>query len=376
MTTSVRLEAAGAIDAVPAADWDRLAGATFALSHAWLRSVERNPTATATYLLVRDGGRLAGALPVYAVREEQNEWYRPERLTGGRCVGRYLVAGSRRGHANDLLLDPTLDPAARAAVLGALLAGLDERIREEGADGAVFPHLSTGGAAELARARAATPLLSGADTVLRAPGSRFADYLAALSSHRARQVRREMREFDAAGYAVAEESLTGCWEEAGRLIGQLQHKYGHAGDEERWRSGVRRQAAELGDRSVVFTCRTGGALVGFTLGYTWAGQVTMRTAGFDYPALAGAFEYFNLCFYRPLLFAYRHGLRAIRLGQESYETKVWRGALLEPLWTVCLGRGAPDRVWAERWNGEAARPFRERYGTAMPAEAGWGRWGG
>ncbi|HXM57908.1 MAG TPA: GNAT family N-acetyltransferase [Candidatus Dormibacteraeota bacterium] len=367
------LAVTGTIDDVPQQEWDRLATATFYQSHGWLRSVERNRTAEVRYLLVRAGGRLAGALPVYRVREEQNDWYRTERLAGGRWAGRYLLAGSRRGHANDLLLEPALDAAGRRAVLGALVCGLEDAVRDAGMDGALFPYLSTAAAEQLAPL-ASMPLLTGSAAVLPVPGRGFDDYLAGLSAQRAQKVRREIRVFERAGYTVTEESLPDCWREAGRLIGQLQRKYGHAGSDERWLAGIRRQAEELGHAGVVFGCRAGGALVGFTLGYEWAGQLAMRTAGFDYTSLADAYEYFVLCFYRPLQFAYRRGLHTIQLGQESYESKVRRGAALVPLWTVCVGPYGSVGPPPESWNAGAARRLRDRYGPAM-SDPGWQRWG-
>ena len=51
--------------------------------------------------------------------------------------------------------------------------------------------------------------------------------------------------------------------------------------------------------SLVVTARRGGRLAAFALFYLWRSTMYLRLAGFDYPLLTGAFEYFNVAFYVP-----------------------------------------------------------------------------
>lgn len=71
--------------------------------------------------------------------------------------------------------------------------------------------------------------------------------------------------------------------------------------------------------------------------------------GFDYEALADAFEYFNLTIYIPLRYAFAHGLKRIHLGRESYVAKLRRGAVAEPLWSVEVPRAGRSPVVGKAW---------------------------
>lgn len=107
----------------------------------------------------------------------------------------------------------------------------------------------------------------------------------------------------------------------------------------------------------------------------------MRLAGFDYRALRGAFEYFNVVFYLPLRYLYRTGLRRLHLGRESYDAKLRRGATPTPLWSLAAFEAAPPKpggVCAARgWNRCAAAAWTGRYGKqpALLADPGWRMWG-
>lgn len=61
----MKSEIVSSVHAVPVADWDRLARhAGVYLSHRWLAGEESDPTATASYALVRDSdGTLVAAAP-------------------------------------------------------------------------------------------------------------------------------------------------------------------------------------------------------------------------------------------------------------------------------------------------------------------------
>ena len=382
--SSLTVQMAESLAELPAGDWDRLvAGRSYYLSHEWLRAVEADHSARAKYLLVIDGGgALLAGLPVYQVSEEGNDFYRPEALVDGRWRGRYLLAGTRRAYANDLLVRPDADAGTRVRAVRALLEELEQRVRLLATDGALFLYLSTAGACELfaALGERTIPLLATVDTAIDVPGARFDDYLASFTPRQRRKLQHEIAEFERAGYELTEERLGGCWREAGSLLGNLQRRYGHVGNDDRWRSALRRQVDTLGDRGVVFGCRRDGALVGFSLAYPWAGRLYERLAGFDYTALRGAFEYFNLVFYAPLRYVYRNGLRGLHLGRESYDAKVHRGARLAPLWAfeAASGHSGPPTVSSARgWNRRVADRWLERYGSRphLFADPGWRIWG-
>jgi uncharacterized protein len=385
--TARSLEEAGA------AEWDAAAGpGGFYLSHEWLRLVAADPSATAEYLLGYDGDRLIAVLPLYDVHTENLGLYRPSGLADNRWQGRYLLAGSRRGFINGFLVDPGLPAERRTEAFRALLPVVKDRAGASGADGALFLHLTTEAAAEMYQAGeggfTGLPLLTLVDATIEVPGDGLDDYVRSIPSHARRKVRREMKVFGEAGYEVTQERLTDCLAEAKSLVCNLQHRYGHVEDDEKWRSELDHMARLLGRRDVVFSARRDGALVGFALGYPFSGTLYMRRCGFDYDALQDAFEYFNLAYYLPLQYAYRHGLRRLHLGPTAYEAKVRRGAVLTPLWSLAVSAGAAagradpdpacDHAADLAWNRKAVDEWFGRYGagSAVLTGPGWTMWGG
>jgi len=374
----LEVRAAASLGEVDPTRWDRLAApAGFYLSHPWLQSVEGDASARAEYLLAVEGDALLGALPVYDVETEHNDFYRPASLVDGRWRGRYLLAGARRGYANGVLTEPGLAPARRRAVLEALLAALRARVTARRVDGALFLYLDTPGAACLSALDATgRPLLTAATTALDLPGRDFADYLGSRPGRNRTMVRKELAAFARSGLTAGEERLADCWEEAAPLLAQVQARYGHPAEVAHLRALLGRQAAALDRYAVVFSARDGGRLVGFSLLYAWGDGLYERMVGFDYARLRDAFEYFNLAVYQPLAYAYRHGLRRLDFGRESYEAKVLRGAHVRPLWSVAAF--TPDAGDETEWNRRAAAEWRARlrHRATTFRDPGWMRWGG
>jgi predicted N-acyltransferase len=375
---------ANSLTEIDPAEWDSLASAGgFYLSHEWLRLVEADESATAEYLLVNDGQRIIAALPVYDVNNEPLPLYRPHHVADGRWSGHYLLAGARRGFINGILVAPGLTVQQRDQAFRLLLAAIGERVRACGADGALFLHMTTVAADELLSAdhdgcAAKVPVLMSADSAIDIPGSTIDDYIATIPSQYRRKIRREMRVFEAAHYQTAEVRLEDCLAEAGALVCNLQHRYGHMDDDGVWQGELGKMAELLDERGVVFSCRHEGALAGFALGYPHGQTLYMRRCGFDYDRLRDAFEYFNLGYYLPLRYAYRQGLKRLHLGPTAYEAKVRRGAALAPLWGVAVCSAAqPDDDAALAWNRKAGSEWFASYGhgSATLGDPGWTRWG-
>ncbi|UJW29921.1 GNAT family N-acetyltransferase [Saccharothrix sp. AJ9571] len=322
-------------------DWNGLSGATsFYLSHEWLSFVERDTSATAKYLLLSGGSRLLAALPLYAVENETNRYYR--------VAPDYLIAGTRQAYVNDVLVDPSLSDTDRVSALTALLETAEK-------DCLAFLYLSSSGAEELRRMRPqAQPTLLAMDARISLVGDTFADYLAHLGARRSYAVRKELRRFAETGHEVAVERLSDCWYEAGPLVANVQRKYGHSDTAETCRKGLSAQADALDPFTRVFTLRVRGKLRACALFYSWRDTLYGRIVGFDYANVGGAGEYFSLYMYEPLRYAYDNGYRSLHLGRESYTAKVRRGATLRTLWGLNL---PPDS--SEGWRGRNASVLRD-----------------
>jgi hypothetical protein len=81
--------------------------------------------------------------------------------------------------------------------------------------------------------------------------------------------------------------------------------------------------------------------------YVWRDTIFVRWAGFDYPRLRNAYEYFNLLYYEPLRWAPERDIRWIHFGIKAAKAKVLRGAIIHPLWLLDLAATSP-LVDAER----------------------------
>ncbi|MBB5792924.1 GNAT family N-acetyltransferase [Streptomyces caelestis] len=329
----LQLETVTTLEKVTAEEWDALAEPEgFYMSHGWLRSVERESGASVTYLLVYAGDRLVGGLPLYEVEREHNKFYalRP-RLELMGAGGDWGVAGSHRGYSCGI-------PRAaehEEAVLDLLLAARRE-LSPPARAGSLFLFATNRTAAALHRRGAAVDFDCG-DASLYTGGKSFPEYCARLDSrHRRSRLQREYARFLAAGYELGRQRLSECLDEVAPLLANLQAKYGHSTSAEEIHHEFADQATCLDDRSVVFTARCGGRLIGAAVMYEWRGTLYARAAGFDYGALRDAYEYYGLCYYLPIDYMSEHGLTALHLGIGAYGAKVKRGARLVPLWTVAL----------------------------------------
>lgn len=331
---------------VPTSEWDRLVGAGgFYLSHAWLRLQEGDPDSPRRYLAARADGRLLGVLPVDDVKHEHNDFYQfstvlPE---GHAAPDRPVtLLGGRGGYNSGLLLDPTLSPAETATTVRALVTRAAEDAERDGRLAVFFYLQDRYRDLVTAVPGVGEPLLARHEAVIDLTGTGWDDYVAALPSDRRRKVRREVRNFDDAGYDVTVGPLTPWLTAAGDMLAAVQQRYGHDADG----GGMSEMLAEqigAAEQHVSFVASDAQGPLGFALAFPFGDTLNMRAGGFAYERLRkGAAEYFNVVYYEPVRWAYRHGLTRIHLGIESLEAKQHRGGRLSPLWVVPVGWSWPD----------------------------------
>lgn len=177
--------------------------------------------------------------------------------------------------------------------------------------------------------------LVGADCLIDLPGTGIEDHVASLPTRQRRtNFRREQRRFDEIGLRVEQVDLVEYWPRLGPLLANVQRKYGHDCTAEQMATLLCRQAEHLGDRAIVFACFSGSQLAGFAMCYRWGAELALRVVGFDYTRVTGADEYALVAAHAPLAYGYRHGVRRLHLGIDSYEAKIRRGAQVRPLWAV------------------------------------------
>ncbi|WP_208877386.1 GNAT family N-acetyltransferase [Streptomyces armeniacus] len=319
---------------VPAGEWDRLARQTsLYLSHRWLAGEEQDPTATASYVLVRDReGAILAATPLYEVHEEPNDNYRTDTVLSSPASPR-VIAGARRGYHNSPLTAPGLTADQRAACLTLLR---DAARAHAGRLGTThwWPYLTRAAADALAPLYRERPRHQQDDATIPLPGHGFDDYVASLPAKRRAGVRSERRAFAESGLDLRIQPLGDCYQDAGSLLAGHQKSHGHARDS----TGVmtellKRQAEAMGDTARVAAAYDQDRMIGFCLSYHYGATTWIRAVAADkeHPA---PYAYFNLAYYLPIEDAYAHKTTALHAGMKSIEAKRLRGAEVSSLYAL------------------------------------------
>lgn len=341
---------------LPSQVWDGLAADHLYSTSDWLRFCARDiggTIAAGTVHVSRPDGGIGAAVPVTAVVDEPNGFYRWASVLGGAGlpspgpVG--LMAGQRRGYQTHVLTGDgealkTPDAERLLDRLRELSSGLTDTGllsgTRPGPVPCVAPFLTTADALALREAGArAHPVLWATDAWIPVEVEDWNAWVATFASKKRRDnLKREVREFRKAGYTITRAPLSECCGAAAELLAATQKRYDQPYDLDTLTESFRRQADAMGEAAQVLFCSRGGEPpVGFCLFYVHGTTLSIRAVGFDYPELqTGAAEYFNLVYHEPVRIATELGLAWIHPGIEAPDAKARRGARLMPLWTLDL----------------------------------------
>lgn len=323
---------------VPAAEWNALADHDhFYQSHEWLSLIERDNTAEARYVLVRNSDGIVGALALYEVAHEANASYRLERLEASLGIrAGHLLAGGRRGYHSDLLICDQFAPELADRVADALITEALDVAAGLGHAGLGMFCLPTDAVRRLARVRAVTASFDTAESIVQPTGGGIEGYLADRTSKQRAKIRREMRAFDDTGWSVRAAPMTECLDVVSRLASNVERRYGHETPDVLLKRLLRREATHVGGQELTLICEDlDGVPVACTVNYCWRDTMYSRVVGLDYERLGRSFAYFNVLLYRCIEAAAERGLNRLSLGQAT-APKVERGAELRPLWMVSI----------------------------------------
>jgi hypothetical protein len=312
------------------AGWDEAAAQyTFYACSAWLRFVDSDLNAQPGY--ARNGDTL---LIAHANPGETHADYSAGKVLQA-DVGERLILGGRRGYLSGLCGD-----------VERLRSLIEQAMAHAQLDVGAWwwPYLPTSDVVSMLDAGLVSPndvhLLT-LDCIIDIVGSDINEFIDSLPEKQRRtNARRERRKFDESGLKLRILRLSEMYESGAPLLGQIQQKYGNELTPqylEYLTNFLRRQATHLDDQAVVFGAYSADDLVGFSVGYVFGDEMTIRIAGLDYPNLRAANEYAQLTVHAPLEYCLAHGLRRLHLGTESYEAKCRRGAQARALWAVAPG---------------------------------------
>lgn len=347
-----------------AAQWAALArSAKLYQSNAWLHWAEVHYRQPVRYVLATDAdGAPLGAVVACLMRKVPvglTRWYDPVRMflmphcdTVGapRRWFPVLLVGGYSGYHSEILYAPGLDDAVRAAVTDALLSRCRAIANELGCASLAFMYAPKATCDEVRDALrpSARTIVTSAEAVipLGADMRDFDDYLAHFPSARRRKLRKEIRDFAAAGGRVAEFPLAAVLDRIAPLMGAHQRRYGDRVTDAEMTHYLEVQNEYLGACSTVFVDERDGDVRGFVLCYTHGGTLYTRAGGFD-RARGAPYAYFNVAVYAPIRHAIEHGLTELALGMGSYDGKVLRGAELRALWSVVVPPVHSEPAWSE-----------------------------
>lgn len=340
MREAIRIESLPGLHAIAAADWDACAAPEGSLrprdpftTHRFLRALEESRSVGPRTgwqplpLVARQGGAVAGVLPLYAKTHSQGEyifdhgWAHAYEQAGGRYYPKlqaavpFTPATGRR-----FLVCPGPDDAA---VRGALVAGACELAR---ANGLSSLHVTFCTAAEAAAGEALGLMRRTTQQFhWENRGYRdFADFLDALASRKRKAIRRERAAAQAAGDIVA---LTGHEIEP-RHWDAFWRFYQDTGGRKWGRPYLTREFfgrihdTMRADVLLVLCLRAGRPVAG---ALNFIGRETLfgRYWGCieQHP-----FLHFELCYYQAIDWAIRQGLARVEAGAQG-EHKLARGYL-------------------------------------------------
>lgn len=330
------------IAAIPAMEWDACAGsANPFVSHAFLLALEESGSVGGRtgwlpqHAALRDeGGRLVACAPMYAKMHSQGEyvfdhgWADAFERAGGRYYPKLQVAAPFSPVPGPRLL---VRPGCEAGV-AALAQGL---VQACGQLDLSSIHVTFCQAQEW-EALGEAGWLQRIGTQFHwtnAGYTSFDDFLAALSSRKRKQIKRERRDAEASGFVL--KTLRG--HEITPRHWDAFHRFYLSTSDKKWgRSAYLKKAfwpmlgERLGDRVVLMVAEQEGEPVAGALNLLGEDALFGRNWGclVDAP-----FLHFELCYYRAIDFAIEHRLPRVEAGAQG-EHKIQRGYLPVPTYSA------------------------------------------
>jgi predicted N-acyltransferase len=333
-TTALDMTLHGSIHEIDPGDWDACAGdGNPFVSHAFLSAVEDSGSAGARtgwlprHVALRDGaGGLVAAAPLYAKGHSYGEyvfdhgWARAFEQAGGQYYPKLQVASPFSPVTGPRLL---IRPDSTIGT-GTLAQALVQACRETKLSSVHVTfcteteYLALGEAGWLQRL--------GVQYHWQNQGyTDFDDFLGALNARKRKSIRRERRDANAAGlvfHTLRGQAIEpGHWKAFFRFYeSTVDRKWGSAYLTAKFFSLL---SDRLGDRVVLMLAEHHGKLIAGALNLAGRDILYGRNWGCvaDFP-----FLHFELCYYRAIDFAIKHGFKTVEAGAQG-EHKIQRGYL-------------------------------------------------
>ena len=332
------LDLAPSIAEIPAADWDRVAGtANPFVSHAFLRALEDGGATGGDsgwdpmHLILRDSdGRLAAAMPHYLKHHSYGEyifdhsWANAFTRAGGAYYPKMLSAVPFTPATGPRFLTGDADDPRAAQLRAALTNGMTQYLDRLGLSSAHVNFLPEADIAALSdegwMVRSSIQFHWQNDSY-----TDFDAFLAALSSRKRKNIRKERRTVAEAGVRLlrltGDDITTSHIDHFYRFyMSTIDRKWGGAYLTE---DVFHQLHASMADRMLLVMAEYDGRIIGGALNFIGEDALFGRNWGadLDIPCL-----HFEACYYQAIEFAIERGLKTVEAGAQGFH-KVQRGYL-------------------------------------------------
>jgi hypothetical protein len=230
------------------------------------------------------------------------------------------------------LLRSGLSESTKLVAMLTLLRTLQGLVREGAAGAIALPFVHPGDAL-LRQALAETGFCAGVLTgasVFDLSGTRsYEDFVATLPGRRRYRYRKEQLAFASAGMTSRTVMLEDHLERLADLEANNLERYGGAPDRTRLAAVRAEMAKLLGPALRVPVAEIDGSIIACGIDLVDENSYLVLAYGCDYSVAEHRKTYPQLLCYEPIRFATSNGLTQVRLGFESFEAKLQRGARLE-----------------------------------------------
>ena len=332
------LDLAPSIAEIPAADWDRVAGtANPFVSHAFMRALEDGGATGGDsgwdpmHLILRDSdGRLAAAMPHYLKHHSYGEyifdhsWANAFTRAGGAYYPKMLSAVPFTPATGPRFLTGDADDTRAAQLRAALTNGMTQYLKRLGLSSAHVNFLPEADIAALSdegwMVRSSIQFHWQNDSY-----TDFDAFLAALSSRKRKNIRKERRTVAEAGVRLlrltGDDITTSHIDHFYRFyMSTIDRKWGGAYLTE---DVFHQLHASMADRMLLVMAEYDGRIIGGALNFIGEDALFGRNWGadLDIPCL-----HFEACYYQAIEFAIERGLKTVEAGAQGFH-KVQRGYL-------------------------------------------------
>ena len=332
------LDLAPSIAEIPVADWNRVAGtANPFVSHAFLRALEDGGATGGDsgwdpmHLILRDSdGRLAAAMPHYLKHHSYGEyifdhsWANAFTRAGGAYYPKMLSAVPFTPATGPRFLTGDADDTRAAQLRAALTNGMTQYLKRLGLSSAHVNFLPEADIAALSdegwMVRSSIQFHWQNDSY-----TDFDAFLAALSSRKRKNIRKERRTVAEAGVRLlrltGDDITTSHIDHFYRFyMSTIDRKWGGAYLTE---DVFHQLHASMADRMLLVMAEYDGRIIGGALNFIGEDALFGRNWGadLDIPCL-----HFEACYYQAIEFAIERGLKTVEAGAQGFH-KVQRGYL-------------------------------------------------